>query len=72
MKINVILREARLSPPILAKAAGVKLGYLKQLSAGNSEAGPDARHKIADAFERHAEALKGYAAELRADPDSRP
>lgn len=65
MKIDHILEGARLNLPTIARFAKVKLGYLKQLSAGNSDAGPDTREKIAAYFERHAAALLDYARQLR-------
>jgi hypothetical protein len=61
-----ILREMRLTLPILARSSGVELGYLKQLSAGNALPGPAAREKIAAALERHATALREYSEHLRA------
>lgn len=62
--MDTILAGARLTLPILARAAKVPLGYLKQLSAGNSGAGPDTRSKIATAFRRHATYLNEAADEL--------
>jgi len=61
MKITEILAGARLTLPILARKAGVKLGYLKQLSAGNAEAGPDTRRKLADALRAHSATLASLA-----------
>lgn len=66
MKIDHILKECRVNLPTIARNARVKLSYLKQLSAGNADAGPDTRQKVADAFDRHADALREYAAQLRA------
>jgi transcriptional regulator with XRE-family HTH domain len=64
MKVDTILRQARLTLPILAKAAQVPIGYLKQLSAGNSAPGPDTRAKLAGAFRRHAIYLNEAADQL--------
>lgn len=61
MRVNTILKQSRLNLPILAKLAQVDLGYLKQLSAGNSAAGPDTREKLAKALRAHSETLATLA-----------
>jgi hypothetical protein len=61
MNVRSILRAAKLPLPWLAERTGLKLGSLKQLSAGNDNAGPGARQKIASAFREHADTLDELA-----------
>lgn len=62
--MDELLEQTRIPLPKLAELSGVSAGYLKQLSAGNYEAGPDTRAKLAAALRAHSETLSALADQL--------
>lgn len=72
MNVREILRGSFIPLPVLAERTGLSLGYLKQLSAANNEAGEKARAKLATALRDHADRLRTDADVLDPPPDSAP
>lgn len=62
-----LLKAARLDFPTLSKLSGLSEGYLRQLSSGNRNAGPQSRAKIATALRQHAQVLGTLANTLERD-----
>ncbi|HEY7766787.1 hypothetical protein [Longimicrobium sp.] len=69
-----LIRSTRLSLSELQDRTGISIPYLKQLSAGNRNAGPDVAPKLAPMFRERAAELREEAprtaARMLADADA--
>jgi transcriptional regulator with XRE-family HTH domain len=64
VNVEELLSRARLDYPALARLSGLSEGYIRQLSAGNRNAGPQSRAKLAAALRAHGATLATLADEL--------
>jgi DNA-binding transcriptional regulator YdaS (Cro superfamily) len=68
MDVVQLLKTARLDFPKLAALSGLSEGYLRQLSSGNRNAGPQSRSRIAAALREHSGTLAVLAEQLEKPP----